>query len=129
MTNLKIFHWATFCAAVIILPLNFGLGLIAMGLFTLPVLILHFIVALSLNRLHDRKALVILSGLNLFIFALVRPDGVHSFTDNGLSALLGIFGIHGGYSYKYENYFFYTSLVLLVLQVIIDLWLRKLSRE
>lgn len=129
MTNLKIFYWATFSAAVIILPLNFGLGLIGMGLFILPVLILHLIVALSLNKLHDRKALVTLSGLNLLIFALVRPDGVHSFTDNGLSALLEIFGIHGGYNSKYENYFFYTSLVLLVLQVIINLWLRKLSRK
>jgi hypothetical protein len=111
------------------LLLNVGIGLIALGLVILPILMLHFIIGLSLTKLQNHKPTVILSAINLLTFALLRPDGVHSLSDNGLSSFLDLVGISAGYNRDYEDYFVYSSLLLLLVQVILDLRLRKLSRR
>ncbi len=126
--TIKTFYWTTFGLSVIILPLNIGLGLIALGLVILPILILHLTIGVGLNKIPNHKTSIILSASNLLIFALIRPDGVHAFTDNGLSSLLDIFGIYAGYDRKYENGFFVASLILLLVQVIMDVRLRKFAR-
>ena len=125
---IKAFYWTTFGLSVIILPLNFGLELITVGLVILPILILHLSVGVRLNKIENYKISIILSGANLLIFALIRPDGVHAFTDTGLSSILEIFGIYAGYDHEYEDYFFVGSLILLLFQGIMDIRLRKLAR-
>ncbi len=127
-TTIRFFYWTSFALSVIIIPLNFGLGLIVMGIVILPALILHLTIGLSLNRIKNHNTLIIVSAVNLLTFALIRPDGVHALTDNGLSSLLGIFGIYAGYNYEYENYFSIASLILLILQVIVDLILLKIKK-
>jgi hypothetical protein len=129
INSTKTIFWGTFGLVIIVLPLNFGLGLIALGLLILPILILHFTIGLSLNKIQNHKGAIIFSAINLLLFALLRPDGVHALTESGLSSLLSIFGINAGYSYKHENYFFYSSLILLLIQVVMDLRLRKLARR
>lgn len=129
INSIKGIFWLTFGLSIVILPLNIGLGLMVLGLVILPVLILHLNVGLSLNKIQNHKGAIVCSAINLLVFALVRPDGVHAFTESGLSSLLSIIGINAGYNYKHENYFFYSSLVLLLVQVIIDLRLRKFARR
>lgn len=124
----KVLFWATFALAIIVLAMNFGIGLIAFGLIILPVLTLHLAIGIRLSRLEGHGTAVVLSYLNLLAFALVRPDGVHTITDTGLSALLSTVGIHWGYNDRYESHFFYASVILLIVQVIMDLRLRKLIR-
>jgi len=128
LKTIKIFYWTTFGLSVAIIALNFGLGLIALGVVILPVLILHLANGLSLNKIDNHKTAIILSASNLLIFALMRPDGVHAFTNSGLSSILDLFGINAGYNYKNEDYFLIASLILLLLQVIFDMRLRKLKR-
>jgi hypothetical protein len=127
-TGIKIFYWVAFGLSAIILPLNFGLGLIAMGIVILPILVLHLSVGLGLNAIKNHDTLIVVSSINLLTFALVRPDGVHAFTDSGLSAILELFGIYSGYNYKNADYFFFASLILLFIQVVLDLRLRKIKR-
>lgn len=126
--GIKTFYWVTFGLSVIILALNFGLGLLVLGLLILPVLIIHLTIGLKLDKFENYKTSIILSAINLLAFALIRPDGIHTLTDNGLSSVLGIFGIFAGYNRKYENYFEIVSLVLLLIQAIMDLRLRKFDR-
>jgi hypothetical protein len=126
---IKIFYWTTLGLSIVILPLNFGLGLIAIGLVILPILILHTAIGLNLSKLENYKNSLVFSGTNLLIFALIRPDGVHAFTDNGLSSILDLFGVYGGYNREYEDYFFFGSLSLLLIQAIADIRLRKLTRQ
>ena len=123
--SVRIFYWATFLLSVIIIPHDLGLGLITVGLFILPVLVLHIEIGLSLNRINGCDILIAFSAINLLVFALIRPDGAHAFTDNGLSAALGIVGIDSGYNRSYEDYFFFGSLVLLLVQLVVDLKLRR----
>ena len=125
---IKKFYWTTFGLSLVILPLNIGLGIVVIGLVILPVLILHFIIGLNLSKIEHHISLIILSGINLLIFALIRPDGVHTFTDNGLSSALDIFGINAGYNREYENYFFVGSLILLIAQLIMEIRLIKLVK-
>ena len=124
----KVFYWTSFGLSVTILLLNFGLGLIAMRLVILPVLILHFAIGLGLDQIVDQKSAVILSAINLLLFALIRPEGVHAFTDNGLSSSLDFLGINAGYSYNYEDYFFIGGLVLLLVQAVMDIRLWKMAK-
>jgi hypothetical protein len=125
---IKTIYWTAFGLSIIILPLNIGLGLIGLGIVILPILILHLAIGLGLDRIENHKTSIILSALNLLLFALIRPDGVHAITDSGLSSLLDIFGVHAGYNHKYEDYFFVASLFLLFVQVIMDMRLRKLKK-
>ncbi len=127
--TVKLFFWTTFVLSIAILFLNLGLGLIAFGIILLPVFILHFAIGLSLDRIQKHRTAIILSSLNLLTFVLIRPDGVHAFTESGLSSILNIFGVNARYSRQYEDYFFSASLVLLLLQLIIDLRLRKFARR
>jgi len=128
-TTIKIFYWTTFGLSLIILPLNFGLGLVAIGLVILPLLILHLAVGLGVNRLKNHIVSIILSAVNLLLFAFIRPDGVHAITDNGLSSALDIFGINAGYNRNYENHFFIGSLILLLIQAIMDIRLWKIAKS
>ena len=128
MKSIKAFYWATFGLSIVILPLNFGLGLVAIGLVIIPILFLHLTIGLKLSKIENHKISIVLSGVNLLIFALIRPEGVHAFTDSGLSSIFGIFGIRTGFSHEYEDYFFIGSLMLLLVQAIMDIRLRKLSR-
>jgi hypothetical protein len=125
---IKAFYWITFGFSIIIIPLNMGLGLIALGLIILPILFLHLAIGLNLNKIENYKTAIILSATNLLTFALIRPDGVHAFTDNGMSSVLNNFGINAGYNHKHEDYFFLASLILLLVQVIMDIRLRKFKR-
>jgi|SRR5688572_28144431 len=122
----RYFYWTALGFSVILLVLNFGIGLIAMAIFILPLLILHLRNGLSLNNIKGDNTLMIISALNLLAFALIRPDGVHTLSDNGLSAFLSKFGVHAGYDAGMENYYLAASLILLVFQIAIDLKLRKL---
>lgn len=126
---MKIFYWSTFVLSVAALLLNVGLGLFALGIIILPVLALHFAVGLVIGRIRERRPLIIISAINLLVFALIRPDGVHTFTDTGLSSLLELVGIDLGYSDRHENLFTTLSLVLLVVQPGLDIWLRKLAKK
>jgi hypothetical protein len=121
---IKNFYWITFGLSVIVLVLNFGLGLLGLGIIILPVLILHFTVELSLHRIKNSSLLIVISACNLLAFALIRPDGVHTTTDNGLSSLLDIFVISGGFDSSYENHYFIASLILLIVQIVFDLTLK-----
>jgi hypothetical protein len=129
INSIKAIFWAAFGLAIITLLLNVGIGLIATGLVILPVLMLHFIIGLSLTKLQNHKSAIILSAINLLTFALLRPDGVHSLSDNGLSSFFDLVGISAGYNRDYEDYFVYSSLLLLLVQVIVDLRLRKIARR
>lgn len=120
----KIYFWTTFGISVVIMLLNFGLGLIALGIVILPILILHLQNGLRLDKLQNHRTGIILSASNLLIFALIRPDGVHAFTNSGLSSILDLLGLNLGYKYKIGDYLFFPSLILLLLQVIIDIRLR-----
>lgn len=128
-TTVKVFYWTTFGLSIIILPLNFGLGLVAIGLVILPLLILHLAIGLAANRLKNHRISIILSSANILLFTLIRPDGVHSFTDNGLSAVLDILGVNAGYNRNYENHFFIGSLMLLLVQAIMDIRLWKIAKK
>jgi hypothetical protein len=128
LTGIKIFYWVTFVLSLIILPLNFGLGLVAIGVVILPILVLHLSIGLGLSKIKNHNTLIVISAINLLTFVLIRPDGVHAFTDSGLSAILEMFGIYARYNYKNEDYFFIASLILLLIQVILDLKLRKIKR-
>ncbi len=122
---MKVVYWITFCLSMAALLLNLGLGLFAFGIVIIPLLILHVSNGLQLNKLTNHKVAVILSAINLLAFALLRPDGAHTFTDTGLSALLDVLGIDAGFNRRNENFYFGTSIALFFIQVVIDLWLRK----
>jgi hypothetical protein len=125
--SIRNFYWALFGLSLLTLALNFGLGLFALGIIILPVLMLHLVLGLSLDKVQDHKSLIILSSFNLLAFALVRPDGVHTISDNGLSSFLELFGIYAGYDAQFENLYFLASIILLVAQLVIELRLRKLK--
>jgi|GEM_PF-4680898 len=48
-------------------------------------------------------------------------------SDNGLSALLGIFDVYAGFDSEYEEEYTVVSLILLVAQIVVDLKLWKLK--
>jgi hypothetical protein len=127
MSNfIKYYYWVTFGLSIVALLANVGIGLIALGIALVPTVILHVQNGLHLKRFGNHKKLILLSSTNLLIFALVRPDGVHSLDENGLSAVLDLFGVHSGYDSAYENHLTITALLLLALQLFLDLRLRKL---
>ena len=128
-TVIKVFYWAAFALSLFILPLNFGLGLVAFAIIILPILILHFLLGLNLGKLKKYKLLVVVAACNLLAFALVRPDGVHTITDNGLSAFLDLFGIHAGFSDENESLYFMASFALLIVQLAVDITLWSLKNK
>lgn len=129
LNTIKTFFWTTFVLAIIILFLNVGLGLVAFGIVILPMLVSHFIIGLRLDKLQERKPAIVFSSINLVAFALVRPDGVHVIAESGLSSLLDIFGINGGYDSEYENYFAFSALALFLVQLLVDFILQNRLRK
>lgn len=129
MKAIRIFYWIAFALTILTLLLNFGIGLVALAIIILPILVLHFLTGLSLVRLQNHRLLIFISASNLFLFALLRPDGVHTLNENGLSALLNEFNIHGGYNHRYENELTVVSLALLVIQAIIEIILFRIKKR
>jgi hypothetical protein len=123
------YYWITFLVSIFILILNTGLWLIVSGLIILPVIILHIIVGLRLNMFETYEKPMLISSTFLLIFALIRPDGVHSFNNSGLSSFLRLFGLSWGYSNRFEDYFFVSSIILLLLQLLIEITLIRLKSE
>lgn len=119
------YFWFSFVVSILAFVSNVGIGLFALGIFILTVVILHLIVGLKLNNAYNRSLFIIISATNLLLLSLLRIDGAHTITDNGLSALLDHVGIEWGYNRKYENAFFYSTFVLLVSQLVIDYYLNK----
>jgi len=129
LKTLKIFHWSTYLLTLLILPLNFGIGLFGMAIIIIPLLISRIQIGRKLHLLQKHKFLLILSALNFLTFALIRPDGAHALTDTGYTALLQFLGINIDYNRKLEEPFFILSILLLFLQMIFEIWLRKLVRR
>jgi hypothetical protein len=127
--TIRIVYWATLALSVCILLLNVGLVLIGLGLLVLPILVLHVGNGIGLDRVKERNILPLVSTINLLAFALVRPEGVHAITENGLSAFLDVFGINSGFNRTYEGYYSAAAIALLVIQLIIELWVRKLIKS
>ena len=68
--------------------------------------------------------------LNLLLFSLIRPDGVHSFTQTGIESLFDFFGIYIQLNQEFENYYFNLSLVLIAIQIALEIILiRKLNKS
>lgn len=112
--GVKIYYWVTLALSIVILFLNFGIALMLFGLIILPVIVLHTVTGLRLNKIEPQKKSIIVSATTLLIFSLIRPDGVHTLHDTGLSSVLEIFGIFWGYCYNFENYFVLLSLIILL---------------
>jgi len=129
LKTLHIAYWVIFALSVVVLFSQAGLVLVALAPFILAVLIMQVSNGIGLRYVEDRKALVLFSAFNLLAFALIRPDGVHTLNENGLSKVLDIFDVHINYSASYENYFVIGSLTLLVSQIIVDVWLWRSIRR
>ena len=67
--------------------------------------------------------------LNLFLFSLIRPDGVHSFNQIVIESLSDFFGFYVSVNPKFENYYFTISLVLITTQLILDIILLVKSKK
>jgi hypothetical protein len=122
------FYWTTFILSIIVIFLNLGLGII-FGLLIIPILVIHYWNGSQLDKLKNHKKLIVFSALNLLVFSLVRPDGVHSFTTSRLSEVLDFFGIDDSGLDENEGYLFVASLLLLVAQGFADFELRKIRKE
>ena len=120
-TTIKWFYWITFILSAFILQLNVGLGLVALAIVIIPIIAFHIIVGLSLHLLEKHRILILFSITNLLLFALIRADGVHVISDNGLSSLLYLFGINGGYSEAHEMEFFIATVVLALVQLGVEI--------
>jgi hypothetical protein len=127
--TLKYLYWISFGLAVFVLLISVGIGLVAFALFVIPIIVFHIKLGLRIERVRNHHWLVIFSALNFLAFTLVRADGAHTISHTGLSALLDIVNINGGFNPRYENYYFAASLVLLVVQVIVDLKLLKSGKS
>ena len=100
-----------------------------LGIIILPVIVLHIIIGLGIDKIKTHKTLIFLSATTLLLFSLIRPDGVHTLNDTGLSSILDKFGIIWGDCYNYENHFVFASLTILLFQVIIEIRLMKHKKE
>ncbi len=90
---------------------------------------LHLIIGKKLKQLKKYKWLIIISSLNLLLFALIRTDGVHVTSNIGFSVLSELLGFSGSFNRDYEYLYFYISLISLSIQLIIELILLKLSKN
>ncbi len=127
--NIYYTFWISLFISIVIIFLNAGLFLFLSAILILPVLILHILVGKRIEKLRAYNWLIIFSILNLLLFALVRPDGVHTITDIGWTALLETLGFHTSFQKEFENYYFSAALITIILQVIIDFYLLFLSRK
>ncbi|NMM47745.1 hypothetical protein [Marinigracilibium pacificum] len=125
----KIIYWFLFLISVLILLVNFGIGLMAMSIIIIPVLGLHIYNGINLDKIKDYKIAVLASSVNFLLFVLIRPDGVHSLNENGLSSFLSLFHINFGYNKNLENFSFFTSIILLFTQLFIEIKLRRMVKR
>jgi hypothetical protein len=127
--TVQAYFWVTFLISLLALFLNGGLGLLVFGIVILAALIFHVVIGLKWKYSKNNNYLITLSATNLLLFALVRIDGVHTLTDSGLSALLDLIGLRGGYSRRYEELFMWSSLLLFISQIVIDIALYRKSKQ
>ena len=124
---MRTLYWLTFLLTILILFQNVGIVLLGLGIFILPVIILHVLVVRKLEDIEHKRLLVGVSAINLLLFSLLRPEGAHAIYMTGLSSVLDLIGISGTYNSEHENFYVSSSLILLVVQVIVDLRLMKVS--
>jgi len=121
-------YWILFVIAVIALMSSIGLFLFVSALVLIPVLLLHLAVGIRLSFLHRRAILVFFSSLNLVSFALIRPDGVHAIDKNGLTELLDMIDVNLNFQEEVYHQFLIVSIVLLVIQLGLEVFLLYSSR-
>ena len=126
---LNYLFWFFLLATVLTLILNAGLFFAVSLIIIVPLLILHTKIGLKINKLEKYKLLIIISMLNLFLFSLLRPDGVHSFNQIGIESLSDFFGFYVRVNQRFENYYFNISLVLIAIQLILDIILLVKSNK
>jgi hypothetical protein len=124
----KVYYWTVLFVSICALFLSFGIGIMALGIIILPIIIYNIKIGVNLDFLHDKQITVFLASSNWLGFTLLRPDGVHTINKNGISSLLDVIDINGGYNSQYENYYFTFSLIMLALQIVINYRLLKRIR-
>ena len=122
----QIIFWSLLLLSIIILILNVGIALILFGILILVALIIHVIVGYRLRKFNN--PLLIISSINLFLFALVRPDGGHIISANGLSRICELFGGFYGFNSDYLNFYYFATIFLFISQISLDLYLLKWSK-
>ena len=105
-----------------------GLVLLALGIVIVPLIISIARIGLNLNDLQNKKTSLWLLSTSLLAFVLIRPEGVHSINENGLSLILSLFGVNAGFNGEYINYYTTLSLVLLLVQIVLVFQLIKLIK-
>ena len=128
-TSLVYAYWILFGITIIALIASTGLFLILSAIVVLPVLMFHVAVGIRLKHLTSRVSLVVCSAINMLLFALVRPDGVHVINQSGLTELLDIIGIRFKYHGEHEELFLLLTLILFIAQAVLELVLFKSSRR
>jgi len=127
--KIEILYWGIFILSVFILLINFGIILISLELLLfLPALILHFILGLKLKKINDLKngfIFIFVSSISLLLSALFRVDGAHTFSENGLSSFLSLFGLFAGFNEEYINQYFLISFISLAVMITTDIIILK----
>lgn len=106
---------------IITLISNAGLFLAISSIIVIPSFVLHTKIGLEINKLENCKTLIIISMVDLLLFSLVRPDGVHIFNKIGLESWLQFFGFYITVNSRLENYCLKIAIVLIAFQIILDL--------
>jgi hypothetical protein len=122
-------YWILFGIAIVALIASAGLFLMLSAVLVLPVLLVHLTIGFRLALLKRKVVLVLCSAINMLLFALVRPDGVHVINQSGLTELLDIIGVHFRIHSEYEGLFALLALILFVIQVVLELVLLYSTRR
>ncbi len=122
-------YWIFFGIAIVALIASVGLFLMLSAVVVLPVLFVHLTVGFRLALLKRKVVLVLCSVINLLLFALVRPDGVHVINQSGLTELLDLVDVHFRFHSEHEGLFTFLALILFVIQVVLELVLLYSSRR
>lgn len=122
-------YWILFGIAIVALIASAGLFLMLSAVLVLPVLLVHLTIGFRLALLKRKVVLVLCSAINMLLFALVRPDGVHVINQNGLTELLDLVGVHFRFRSEHEGLFTFLALILFVIQVVLELVLLYSSRR
>ena len=118
-----------FILTFVLLVSNIGIGLIALAIIIVPTAVIHFTIALRLECLRENKFLVVFSALNFFIFALIRPDGIHTFNKIGIETILDVLNISWHYSDRDMTILTFISILLLIIQLIVDVILHRRAKR
>lgn len=122
---LKTVYWFSFLVSIFVLINSLGLMLMFFGIPILILLFYHIKVGLNLASLVGKSELLLLSSLNLLLFALIRNDGAHTLSTNGLNSLLQLFNRNWGYDRTYENAFMLSALASFIIQIYFEIRLVK----